>query len=46
MGSWNPDVDATQISPVEPIGSAVAQAPVMELIVVDGSLFPEAIMPS
>jgi len=45
-GNVNPDVDATQISPAEPTGSAVAQAPVMELIVVYGSLFPAAVMPS
>jgi hypothetical protein len=35
IGILNPDVEATQISPEDPIGNDDEQAPVMELMVVD-----------
>jgi hypothetical protein len=42
----NPDVELTQISPVEPIGNEDEQEPVIELMVVDGSVLFAAVIPS
>jgi hypothetical protein len=46
IGMLNPDVELTQISPAEPIGNEDEQEPVIELMVVDGSVLLAAVIPS